>query len=816
MTKVFLSSTSRDLREYRDAAILACNELGLIPVAMEFFEAMGVGATAGSLAKLDEAEVYLGFFAHRYGYIEPGHTASVTELEFDHASARGLECLCFLVDPKQTWPREHVEQVQLAHLQRFKDRLCQGRIVRWFRSPEDLLHQAYRALEGWLERTGIRPRGPRQLPSPPADFLDRDADLARLEQRVASGTSVIGVHGLGGTGKTAFALKLAERLALRHRDGQVFLDLQGMTQPLPWQEAMGHVIHAFLPEHRLPESDRGLAALYRTVLGGKRVLLLLDNAAGPLQVSPLLPPSGCSLLVTSRRCFLIEGLEAHDLDALPRADAVALLRSMAPRVGEETAEAIAEQCGDLPLAIRLAGAALAVRRDLDAEDYLERLRAARLRALDGVAASVRLSEEQLSGPLRERWRELAVLVGGFEAGWTTRVWGVDIGTADAWLGTLLEHSLLEWDVESRFYRLHDLVRDYAREQLSGEVRVEAEHRHAVYFRDLLHEIETVYLEGGERMAEAVRRLDRMWGNAQAGYGWAQSRMSGDHEAAHLCVSYPETGIYLLSLRLHPRIRIAWFETAAAAARRLGDRPREAAALGNLGLACAALGHLQQAIGFFEQHLAIARAMGDRHGEAADLGNLGLAYATLGRPQLALELHQQHLAIARELGDRRGEGIARGNLGDCCAALGQAQQALQLYQQQRAIAREIGDRHMEENALGSLGAVCADLGRLQLALEFDEQQLVMARAIGDRQGEASASWQLGLHLAQLSPERLSEAIPLMEFRVRFEEDIGHADVEKHAAEVEKLRQDHAARSRVPAGHRQRGWIGRALRWLLGRS
>src|SRR5437588_377167 len=82
-------------------------------------------------------------------------------------------------------------------LDAFKGRLCREQIVRWFTTPHDLLHQAYRALEGWLERQGVRPRGPRQLPSPPADFVGRVADLALLEGQ-RGGVTITGVHGQGG------------------------------------------------------------------------------------------------------------------------------------------------------------------------------------------------------------------------------------------------------------------------------------------------------------------------------------------------------------------------------------------------------------------------------------------------------------------------------------------------------------------------------------------------------------------------------------------------------------------------------------------
>ena len=113
---VFIGSTGMDLREYRETARKVCNELHLVPIMMEDFDAMGLGATAGSKLKLDRADLYVGIFAYRYGYIEEGHSRSVTEIEFDYAAERGIERLCFVVDPKYSWPTdtwdpEHREQM---------------------------------------------------------------------------------------------------------------------------------------------------------------------------------------------------------------------------------------------------------------------------------------------------------------------------------------------------------------------------------------------------------------------------------------------------------------------------------------------------------------------------------------------------------------------------------------------------------------------------------------------------------------------------------------------------------------------------------
>ncbi len=830
---VFLSSTGRDLHEYRAAAIAVCNELGLVPVAMEFWESMGVGATEGSLAKLDGCQVFVGFLAQRYGYIEDGHDRSVTELEFAHAAQRGLTRLCFLLDPKQPWPTDAIDYERHQQLVAFK-RQIEKSILNWFTTVADFKLKVFKALSEWKHKQA--PPGPpvsaalltppRQLPSPPADFIGREEALQELEQQIAGGATISGVRGLGGVGKTTLALKLAERLAERYPDGQIYLDLKGASaEPLAWQKVAEHVLHSFHPEERLPASAAALQGRYRSLLAGKRVLLFLDNSASREQVEPLLPPAGVLLLLTSRQRFRLPGQYPLDLDTLPAADAVVLLRRLASRLSEADAAAIAQECGYLPLALRLAGSLLAERRDLSPVRFRERLRQTKLQTLDEVTASLRLSEETLPEPVRSRWVELAVLVGGFELSWGAAVWDVDEQQADAWLAVLMRASLLDWDEDKQFYRLHDLVHEYAANGLTQERRREVARRHARCFCQVVCAAEESFLKGGTALLEGLQRFDRVWPNARAGFAWLAGTLAQDDALASLLCRLVNGSRYVRHLRQHPQEQIPWLESAVQAARQIHEQKEEGLALGNLGLAYRALGQLQQAIDFYEQHLTLAREIGDRHGESQTLSNMGRAYTDLGQPSRAIDFCQQSLTIAREIDDRRGEGHALAGLGWAYTALGQSQRAIDLYQQHLTIAQEIGDRRGEGNSLGSLGLAYAALGQPQRAIEFHEQHLSIAREIGDRrgegnalgnlagaysalgqphrasdlcqqrltivrelgdrQGEANASWNLGLQLVKL--ERLEEVIALMEVCVRFEQEIGHADAEKHAAHVAELRQ-----------------------------
>ena len=223
-----------------------------------------------------------------------------------------------------------------------------------------------------------------QLPAPLADFTGRAAELDRLRQLAgAPGAALISLRGMGGIGKTALAVVLAHELAADCPDAQIFLDLHGAGQPLSPAAIMAHVIRAYKPVEKLPDDPAQLAAIYHSLLNGQRALLLLDNARDAGQLRPLLPPAGCLLLFTSRSRFTLPGLQALDLDSLPPADAQALLLKIAPRLGGASAAPaaqLAELCAYLPLALRLAGSALAERDDLEPDDYARRLSAEQGRA----------------------------------------------------------------------------------------------------------------------------------------------------------------------------------------------------------------------------------------------------------------------------------------------------------------------------------------------------------------------------------------------------------------------------------------------------
>ena len=581
-----------------------------------------------------------------------------------------------------------------------------------------------------------------QMPSPPHDFTGRSAELEELLEAVRErGVTISGLQGMGGIGKTALALVLADRLKDNYPDAQFYLDLRGAEQsPVTAEEAMAHVIRGFHPTAQLPEGQAEMEALYRSALDGKRALLLMDNARDGEQVEPLIPPSGCLLLVTSRQRFTLPGLYLKDLDTLPPEDAERFLLTIAPRIEERAAE-IAGLCGYLPFALQIAARVLAEREDMTPEQYVGRLQDSR-RRLALIDASLGLSYELLDEDLQKLWRMLAVFPESFDVAGAAAVWEMEADAAHDRLGDLLRYSFVEWNEASRRYSLHDLARVYADSRLEQQERSEAKRLHSAHYIGVLNQTNDLYRQGGESIAEGLGLFDAELQNISAGQRWAADHSDEGETARELYSSYPNAGANVLLIRLHPREHIGWMEAGLIAARRLGSRSAEAAHLGNLGNAYENLGEYRRAIEYNEQALTILVELGNRLGEGNSLGNLGLAYYALGGYRRAIEYYEQSLVIKREISNRQGEGNSLGNLGLAYRSLGEYRRAIDYQEQRLEITREIGDRLGEGNSLGNLGLAYRSLGEYRRAIDYQEQRLEITREIGDRLGEGQSLGNLG--------------------------------------------------------------------------
>ncbi len=625
---------------------------------------------------------------------------------------------------------------------------------------------------------------PKQIPPPPRDFKGREDEIRDILSNFEKGATITGLRGMGGVGKTALALELAEKIKNQFPDGQIFIEMRGTSKnpdlpSLTPDETMAHVIRAFNLADKLPENSNELCGLYHSILDGKRVLLLLDNAANGEQVEPLIPPKGCSVLITSRIKFTLPGLAEKDLDTLQPEKARELLLEIAPRIGNRAAE-LAKLCGYLPLALRNAGKALSEKKDLGISEYEERLRGKRER-LELVKASFSLSYDLLSPGRKKQWCRLSVFPEGFDRSAATAILKMAPGPSAEALSDLVRWSLVDFVPSAGFengrYKLHDLARLFAESCLKQDELADARKKHSQHYSKILSQAENLYKKGGADLFSGLELFDREWDNIKVGQAWVKNIIRSYRKlsksnlkfATQLAGSYAGDGMNILDLRLHPREIIGWIETGLNATRINGDQSNEGVHLGNIGNACVHLGETRKAIDYYNQQLKITQKTRNRRSEGISLGNLGSAYSNLGDLRKSIDYYDQALAIAREIGDRRGEGVRLGNLGSTYLALCDVRKAIGYHEQSLKISLEIGDRRGEGSDLGCLGLAYAVLGETRKAIEYCEHGLAIAREIGDKRNQAIHLGNLGLAYADLGETR--KAIKHYEQALKISREIG---------------------------------------------
>jgi tetratricopeptide (TPR) repeat protein len=592
-----------------------------------------------------------------------------------------------------------------------------------------------------------------QLPAATAAFTGREEELSDLAAAlakkgnigVAISASGAGIQGMGGVGKTALATVLAHRLKDKYPDAQICLNLRGFDQtdrkPMPPAEAMQGIIHFFEPEAKLPEMVEDLVPIYNSVLNeAGRVMLFLDNAANVEQIQPLLPPSNCLLLVTSRNQFSLPGLVTRNIDCLPPDKSRELLIKLAPRIKGHVAIA-ADLCGHLPLALEVFAGVVNEKTLHPVEKLVARLHNQDSK-LGKVEATFQVHYYLLEEPLRRCWTLMAIFPANFDLPAAAAIWEMETDASRDIMEALLKVSLVETDEGKLRFRLHDLVRQFCSEQMSVAERDTAMMRYVRHYTKVGEDAQQHFLKGGDGVLRGLELFDGERVHIEAAYEWLVPKR--DETSAALLISLVGAVVATgQELRFHPRQSIRWLEGQREAARITKNRQAEGVAYGGLGSAHFDSGEPRKAIEFYEQALVITREIGDRHGEGTALGNLGIAYGALSVPRKAIEFYERALVIFHEIGDRRGEGSVRGNLGIAYKDLGDARKAIEFYKQQLVITREIGDRQGEGSALANLGIAYKNLHEPRKAIEIYEQALVIDREIGNRRGEGQDLGNLGV-------------------------------------------------------------------------
>lgn len=327
-----------------------------------------------------------------------------------------------------------------------------------------------------------------QTPSAPPDFIGRADELTTictaLSRPGATSSRVVLISGIAGVGKTALALAAAHRLRAEYPDGQLYADLRGSDPETPAPiQVLGRFLRALgVPGRRIGTDETEAAALLRSELSDRRILILLDNAQDAAQLQPLLPGAGRSdVIVTSRR--LLPGLDVVgvvDVEPLSQQDAIQLIAATARKLDAdpEGAAALAEACARLPLALRIAGARLATRPEWTVSDLARRLHdgSRRLTELSvgesSVLNSFQLSYADLSPEAQRAFRLCGLHPGDdFSADSTGILLGVSAAEADRVLEDLLEANMLMQYARNR-YRFHDLLGLYSGRLLADDPEAE--------------------------------------------------------------------------------------------------------------------------------------------------------------------------------------------------------------------------------------------------------------------------------------------------------------------------------------------------------
>ncbi|MCW8101755.1 AfsR/SARP family transcriptional regulator [Streptomyces tauricus] len=640
---------------------------------------------------------------------------------------------------------------------------------------------------------------PAQLPAGLATFVGRDAELTQVARLPSAGAVVISaIAGMAGVGKTTFAVHWARQVADRFPDGQLYLNLRGFDPvglPVPPEHALRSLLESLGADaHGLPQDVDALAARYRTLLTGKRALLLLDNARDAAQVRPLLPGApGCLVIVTSRNrlagLVAVDGAHPLHLDVLSPSEARELL---ARRLGQQrvTAEPDAVQeiitrCARLPLALAITAARAATRSAIPLASIAAELRdsADGLDAFhDGdTAADARAvfswSYHALTPDAARLFRLLALHPGpDVTLPAATSLAGLTVPRARQLLGELIQAHLVDEAVPGR-YLSHDLLRAYATELIETvespqQVRA-ARHRMFDHYLHTAHEAAALTTSRAlislAPAAEGVRaeKFAEDAGKATAWFTAEQAVMLAALEEAASRRYDVHTWQLAWAIGHHLHLHGLWREQEAVhraamdAACRLGDRTAQAHVHNGLTLALGNLDRLDEARSHAERAVELFTESRDTRAYADSYYNLAWVGVRQGDPEAALGAVQQSLALFRACDNCHGGDDGRGQraiatalnaVGWCHTLLGQHQQALDHCRQALTLQQELGHDAGTADTWDSIGHALHHLGQYDEAVAAYRNALALYRQLDASRVKAATLMHLGdTHLSAGHPD-----------------------------------------------------------------
>ncbi|TQE25710.1 tetratricopeptide repeat protein [Streptomyces ipomoeae] len=622
------------------------------------------------------------------------------------------------------------------------------------------------------------------------DTASRDGAIVTLES----------ISGMAGVGKSALAIRAAHEFGDRFPDGSIYVNLRAHAQgqePLSPQAALATLLRLLeVPPDSIPTDVEERAALWRQALGHRRALIILDDAAGPEQVRPLLPGNTeCFVIITSRRRLVgLPSGRSLALDVLPAADAVALFREFAgleAPTDTTSAEASAELeelkeivrlCGYLPLAIEIAANRLSAHPSWNLTVLRELLsrttdRLAQIR--DGyseIARAFEVSYQTLSPAERSCFRLLSLHLGPeFGPQAAAALLGRPLDETERLLESLLQCHVLQEPVPNRF-RFHDLLGEYA--HLLSTAQDTDEHREAARARLVDHYVRTA--DHCDRLLYPRRIRPRVHDTDTAAPSppWPTPRTSADaltwftterqnllsterhlrqHGArtraaqlSHVLAGFLDGECYWTdSVRLH--------EAAVAHWRGIGRHDALCRALLDLSPVYTATGSFEEADRVAKEALECARTIGDRDAEADALRELGILYWHLGRFQQALAFQRESLTLCAATGDRWRQTRCQNNIAICLLYLGEHEQARTWFQAAIAGFEYADDQRMLAKTLNNLGHLLIETGDPVGARRTLERSLRIVKSTGNPSDRAIL--QINIAEAHLATGDATTAIDL---------------------------------------------------------
>jgi DNA-binding SARP family transcriptional activator len=658
---------------------------------------------------------------------------------------------------------------------------------------------------------------PAQLPLQVRGFAGRASELARLNALVSnvdSTVAICAILGTAGVGKTALALHWAHKIAARFPDGQLYVNLRGFD---PDGAAMtaGEAIRCFLDAFaidpsRIPDGLPAQTALYRSLLAGRRMLVLLDNAVSAEQVRPLLPGTpGCLVVVTSRNrlssLVSAEGAHPVTLDLLSYADARDLLiaRLGPQRVGleEPAAREIARLCARLPLALAMVAARAAIHPTFSLAALSAEL--ATVLAGDGSAENVHSvfswSYERLSPDAAGLFRALSVHPAAeFSATAAASLAGRPLPQTRRLLTELTYAHLLTEPAPGRF-STHDLLRGYALElsrstdssvsRAAAATRLTEHYLHTADAAALLlypHRYQVGLVPPGTGVcAEPLTRHQEAlhWFTIEHPTLVAMVELAASHKLAAHTWQLASTIASYLDRRGHWHDWASTQSTALATAQRFADPAGQAWAHSGLGLAHSRQRDFANAHQHLTSALELLSLLGDSIGQAYTHLRLTSVYDGWGNFTEALSHARQALELYRSEGHGAGHAQALNTIGWYHAQLGQSREAIVHCLQALALHRELGDNQGAAHTLDSLGYAYHQLGEYSQAASYYREAAVTLGESGDRYYEAIALTHLGdAHYAAgetlLARQAWKEGLHILQ-------ELDHEDAEKLAQKIRDL-------------------------------